>query len=40
MERTRGHGQVRKFTSADRWDYTIAELRQIAAEHSLAPPAA
>jgi len=36
MERTCGPGQARKLTSADRWDYTVAELRQIAAEHSLA----
>jgi hypothetical protein len=25
---------------ADRWDYTVAELRQIAAEHDLPPPRA
>jgi hypothetical protein len=34
-ERPRGPGQARKLTTADRWDYTVAELRQIAAEHSL-----
>jgi hypothetical protein len=28
-------GQVRKSTSADRWDYTVAELRQIEADHDL-----
>jgi hypothetical protein len=29
-------GPRQKFTLADRWDYTVTELRQIAAEHDLA----
>lgn len=29
-------GPPQKFTLADRWDYTVAELRRIAAEHDLA----
>ena len=29
-------GQPQRFTAADRWDYTAAELRGIAAEHGLA----
>ena len=35
MERMHGPGQARKFTSEDRWDYTMTELRQIAADHEL-----
>ena len=36
MERMSGPvGPSRKFTAADRWDYTVAELREIAAEHGL-----
>jgi len=30
-------GPPQKFTAADRWDYTVAELRTIAAEHDLLP---
>lgn len=36
MERMpRPDGPARQFTSAGRWDYTVAELRQVAADHGL-----
>jgi len=31
-------GPPQRFTAADRWDYTVAELRGIAAEHGLPTP--
>lgn len=35
MERMHDPGQMRQFTASVRWDYTVAELRQIAAGHDL-----
>jgi hypothetical protein len=39
MERMTGPaGEPQRITTADRWDYTVAELRGIAAEHGLPTP--
>ena len=35
MERF-GPGRIERITLADRWDYTVAELRQAARDHGVA----